>query len=219
MEHFSEQVWADFVRGTSSPEKSVEMESHLAAGCKDCAAALEFWKRVHVLTNREGLYMPPSDAVRMVKLEFAARRMQDCAEPVTANLIFDTFSQPVLAGVRSVAAAARQMVYEADGLTVDLRFDGSLHSNKVHLIGQVLDKRVPRVSVGDASVMLWTERGLNIVETKANEFGEFNLEFEAHERLRLSIQVGRTLIRIPLANLQAKKVVDGNTDGSSAGNH
>ena len=218
MEHFSEQVWADFVRQTRSSNSREEIESHLASGCKDCAAALELWKRVHALTNREGTYVPPADAVRMVKLEFAATRMQDCTEPVTANLIFDSFSQPALAGVRSVAAAARQMVYEAEGLTVDLRFDGPPQSNRVHLIGQVLDRRTPRASIVDAAVMLWTDRGLSIVETRANEFGEFNLEFEAQDQLRLSVEIGKTLIRIPLANLRPKYDAEGPLGGPNAGN-
>jgi hypothetical protein len=111
------------------------------------------------------------------------------------------------------------MVYEADGLTVDLRIDRPPQSNKVHLIGQVLARRTPASSIGDAWVMLWTERGLPILETRANKFGEFNLEFEAHEQLRLSIQVGRTLVRIPLADLKPKHDADGNTDGPDAGNN
>jgi hypothetical protein len=219
MEHFSEQVWADFVRQPRSSKSGEKVESHLASGCKNCATALELWKRVHTLASHEGAYLPPADAVRMVKLEFAARRMQERAEePTTASLIFDSFSQPALAGVRSVAAAARQMVYEADGLTVDLRFDGPPQSNKVLLTGQVLDRRTPRLSTRDASVMLWTERGLSIVETRANEFGEFNLEFEAQDQLRLSVEIGSTLIRIPLASLKPKHDADGTSDGSHAGN-
>jgi hypothetical protein len=51
--------------------------------------------------------------------------------------------------------------------------------------------------------MLWTEKGLPLLEAKTNEFGEFHLEFEAQDYLRLSIQmVGRMPIRIPLANLK-----------------
>jgi hypothetical protein len=218
MEHFSEQVWADFVRGATAAETRIELESHLADGCKGCTAALELWKRVHALKTREGAYIPPADAVRMVKLEFAARRMQEIEEPVTASLTFDSFSQRAFAGVRSLAASARQMVYEADGLTVDLRFNDTPQSNRVHLIGQVLDKRIPRFSIGDASVVLGTEAGPSILETRANEFGEFNLEFEAHEQLRLSIQVGRALIRIPLANLKPKGNVNAITDRTHTSN-
>jgi hypothetical protein len=202
MEHFSEQNWADFVRGVGNSENRAELESHLASDCGDCAAALNFWTRMHTVTTREGLSAPPPEVVRMVKLEFAARPIAVRAEPLVANLMWDSFSQPALAGVRSIAAAARQMVYEAEGLTVDLRFDRPPQSNTIHLIGQALSSRTPRISMAGASVMLWTEKGLSIGETRANEFGEFKLEFEAQNQLRLSIEIGKSLIRIPLANLK-----------------
>ena len=57
--------------------------------------------------------------LRMARLEFAAQSFDKQKQPVLASLVFDTFAKPALAGVRSAAAAARQMVYEADGLAVD----------------------------------------------------------------------------------------------------
>ncbi len=124
-----------------------------------------------------------------------------------ASLLFDTVAQPLPTGVRSVAAVARQLVYEAEGLTVDLRLDPQPQSNKICVVGQVLDKGVPRVSPSSASIMLWTEKGQPLVQVSANESGEFQLEFEVQENLRLSIDVaGRKTIRIPLANLGPSNV-------------
>jgi hypothetical protein len=201
MEHFSEQAWTDFVRGISSSERE-EMEGHLAHGCNECALTRNTWQQVHTVALRETSYAPPEGSVRMAKLEFAAQVFEKSKQPVLANLIFDTYAKPALAGVRSVAAAARQMVYEADGLAVDLRFDSPASSRRIFVTGQVLDKRVPRAAIEDSAVILWTQKGLALAETKANEFGEFHLEMEPQNNLRLSIQVeGRALIRIPLANL------------------
>jgi len=214
MSHFSEKVWADFVRGTNSPGGHAELESHLARGCKDCATALKFWQQVQQIAAHERKYNPPETSVRMAKVEFVATRADDAKE-ITATLTFDTISRPLLAGVRSMAAAgARQEVYEADGLTVDLRLDSQAYPNKVHLIGQVLDKRVPRTSLGDAQVMLWTERGLPVVETRTNGLGEFTMEFADLDNLRLSIRLGRTHIHIPLTNLTARR----NAGMSNSGN-
>jgi hypothetical protein len=218
MEHFSEQVWADFVRRTGSPEGHAELESHLANGCKDCATTRKFWQQIQQIASLESKYSPPEAADYMAKVEFAARPAHE-VEETTATVIFDSFSQPLLAGVRSVApAAARQMVYEADGLTVDLRFDSQAHPNKVHLIGQILDKRAPRTNLDEACVMLWTERGLPVVETRTNNLGEFTMEFADLDNLRLSIQVGRTHIRIPLTNLTARQNVSQQAGRSDIGN-
>lgn len=217
MEHFSEQAWADFVRGISNSERE-EMEAHLANGCNDCAAARDIWNQVHTVALRETNYTPPKDAVRMAKLEYAARSFEKSKQPVLANLVFDTFAKPAF-GFRSAALAARQMVYEADGLAVDLRFDGQPSAKTIFLTGQVLDKQVPRTPLNDAAVILWTDRGLAVAETKANAFGEFNLELEPQNNLRLSIQVvGRALIRIPLANLTPEHSSESHVSGPDISN-
>ncbi len=208
MEHFSEQAWADFVRGIGNSEHE-EMQGHLAIGCNDCAASRDTWQQVHAIALRESNYAPPKNAVRMAKLEFAARSFDKSKQPVLANLVFDTLAQPAMAGIRSAAAAARQMVFEADGLAVDLRFDGTEQSRKIFVTGQVLDKKVPRAAVENSPVVLWTAKGLALAETKTNAFGEFNLELEPQSNLRLSIQVvGRALIRIPLASLKQEHGAD-----------
>jgi hypothetical protein len=218
MEHFLEQAWVDFVRGVSFSERG-EIESHLANGCQECALTRDTWNQVHTIALRENNYVPAEAAVRMVKMEFAAQAFDKAKQPVFADLIFDTLGKPALAGVRSAAAAAaRQMVYEADGLAVDLRFDSPVSSKRIFLTGQVLDKRVPRAKLEDSAVILWTQRGLAVAETKANAFGEFHLELEPQNNLRLSIQVvGRALIRIPLANLRPEKGSDF-TGGSDVSN-
>lgn len=226
MEHFPELTWIDFVRGVrphdgrsgrpAEADSRADLEAHLASGCKACTATVGLWKQVHSIATGESGYGPPEDVVRLVRLEFAANHLRNTAE---ASLVFDTFSQPILAGVRSTAAAARQMVYEAEGLTVDLRFDRQPYSNKVHLIGQILDPERLRAKLGNFPVMLWTENGLPVAESSTNAFGEFHLEFEAQDGLRLSIQVAANkLIRIPLANLRPNTEVDRTGYGADAGN-
>jgi hypothetical protein len=70
------------------------------------------------------------------------------------------------------------------------------------LAGQVVDKSGTRVAPRRVSVILWTETALPLAETSANEFGEFQLEFAAQDRLRISIEIaGRKPIRIPPINL------------------
>lgn len=215
MEHFLEHSWADFVRGISCPERE-DMVLHLANGCNECAGAYDSWNRVQTVALRESNYTPPEDAVRMARLAFETSPAKTDVLEMLATLVFDTFAQPALAGARSAGAAARQLVYEADGLAVDLRFDGPPPTKKVYLTGQVLDKRAPQESLHNAAVILWSERGLPIAETKANANGEFNLELEPQDNMRLSIQVeGRALIRIPLAIMQPGHGLDFKTDRRS----
>jgi hypothetical protein len=216
MEHFSDELFADVVRGINS-NGHADLQKHLAERCSQCTHALDTWLRLQSITAREKTYCPPADAVRMVKLEFEARRSQNLEVP--AKLVFDSLTQPALAGVRSAgAAAARQMVYEVEGMMVDLRFDRPPRSSCISLIGQVLDHKAPRVSLANAAVMLWNEKGLVLAETRTNGLGEFHLEFELQNRLRLSIQaLAGKLIRIPLANLHLDHEGNEITDGTKPG--
>lgn len=225
MKHFPEQVWLDFVRGvppqtvrtetSKTAHSSGDIESHLASGCKDCTLTLALWRQVSDIAAGETSYGPPESAVRMVKMEFAARQLRDQSEATDANIVFDTFSSAMAFGIRSATVAPRQMVYEADGHTVDLRIDRQPHSNRVQLTGQVLGSERLGTLLGRFPVMVCTDRGILLAESTTNALGEFQLQFEAQDRLKLSIWVtSKKLIRIALVEWQAKTGVD-RTRGSA----
>ena len=214
MEHFAEESWADFVRGINRVEISDNIAAHLASGCAPCQAAFEMWRQVRTTAENEASVMVPEDLVRMVKMEFAIHDLKQPQNALDGLLVFDTQIQPLTAGIRAGAVTARQLVYEADGLTVDLRLDVQPQSTKVCAIGQILDKRASRSSFRDASVIVWTEKGLPILTTKTSDFGEFHLEFEVQEHLRLSIHIaGQSPVRIPLGNLVMDRVTKGTRNG------
>jgi hypothetical protein len=207
MQHFSEQPWADFVRGISGSEASRDIKAHLASGCLKCKTAHDAWSRVERLASEEGAYAPPENLVRLVKLGFASKPgfagkpAQPARTWALANLVFDSFAQPLLAGVRSGALNVWQVIYEAEGLTVDLRFGRRAQSKAVHLVGQVFDKREVRALQNNATVELSTEQDQMVATTAVSTLGEFHIEFEAKEHLWLSVKaVGRNPVRIPLTN-------------------
>jgi len=140
--------------------------------------------------------------VRLAKLEFTAKQEFQREKWTLASVLFDSFSQSLLAGVRSGAAIARQVVYEAEGLTVDLRFDRVVPSGKVAAVGQILDSRRSGERMTGAPVVVWTEDGQLVATTTANSHGEFQLEFEARDDLRLTARVGERRVRMPLVNLK-----------------
>jgi len=207
MEHFSERPWADFVRGISGPEISKDIKVHLAAGCSKCKTALDAWSRVRRLASEEDAYAPPENLVRLVKLGFASKhahqpRTSTLASWTLASLAFDSFAQPLPAGVRSSAAlSAWQVVYEAEGLTVDLRFGHRAQSKTVHLVGQVFDKRAVRLWQSDATIEVSTEENHVVAATTVNAMGEFHIEFKPQDQLWLSVKAAeRNTVRIPLTN-------------------
>jgi len=208
VKHFSEQVWTDFVRGVGPSKTNGEIEGHIASGCADCVAAVGMWKKVSSIAANEPSFTPPDHAVRMVKVEFAATQSSRPTPWTMARLVFDSLSQPLTAGVRSGASDSRQLMFDAEGTMVDLVLDTRPQSGTISLVGQVVDKGGAKVAPRQVAVILWTETGQPLAETSANEFGEFQMEFPAQARLRLSVEiVGQKPIRIPPMNLNSPDVM------------
>jgi len=202
MEHFSEQVWADYVRGIHQPKEARELEMHLAIGCPDCTRLLGMYQQVYsIATNEPGL-TPPDTAVRMAKVVFATSRPPHSSLWTMAKVVFDSVSQPLTAGVRSGASGCRHLVFETETVIVDLVLDVRPQSEVISLVGQVVDKHGAKIAPRRVGVILWTDNGQPLAEASANEFGEFQMEFAVQDRLRLSVEiVGQQPIRIPPTKL------------------
>jgi hypothetical protein len=202
MQHSADQAWVDFVRGVSRPETSKNLKTHLAEGCAKCKTANYTWSRVQKFTNEESAYAPPENLVRLVKLGFGRETERHSQTWTLAGLVFDSFTQPLQAGVRSSGALnVWQVIYEAEGLTVDLRFGRRAQSKEVHVFGQVFDKREVRALQNHACVELSTEQEQLIATADVSALGEFHIEFEAKDDLWLSVKAeDRKAVRIPLTN-------------------
>jgi len=200
--HFSEQIWADFVRGIEPSKPSREISLHTTSGCPDCTGAVGLWRKVHSIGVNESSLTPPDDVVRLAKLEFAARQSPRPSPWTMARLMFDSFGQPLTAGVRSGVSDSRQLMFDAEGTMVDLVLDHQPQSGTISLVGQVVDKSGARIAPRQVAVIVWTETGQPLAETSANEFGEFQMEVALQARLRLSVEiVGYKPVRIPPINL------------------
>jgi hypothetical protein len=211
MEHFSEQTWADFARAVSAPEFSRDIKAHLLAGCPECVTSHTTWGKVSRMATDEAAYEPPENLVRLVKLGLGDKSTDKAQKWTLANLVFDSFAQPLLHGVRSGTGNAGgtssvwQVVYEAEGLTVDLRVTHRAQSKAAHLVGQIFDRRTVRPSQDNAIVELSKNQNNAIAASVVSSFGEFHIEFEPQDHLFLSIKVtGRNAVRIPLTNLKLR---------------
>lgn len=199
--HFSEQSWVDFVRGVNGAELGGDIRTHLAKGCSKCKTDHHGWVRVSGFASADETYMPPDNLVRLVKLGFAGKSAQRPSKWTLANLVFDSFAQPLPVGVRSGALRVWQVIYEAEGLTVDLHFGRRAESKATHIVGQVFDKQAVCALENNATVELSTEHEQLVATAPVTGLGEFHLEFEAKDHLWLAVKAaGRNTVRIPLTN-------------------
>lgn len=203
MEHFSDQTWADFVRGVGTSENAQQVEKHLAESCLQCKTALASWQHLQGLGVREEQYTAPDNLVRLARVHFEISQPAAKRNRLLATLAFDTAAQPLPVGIRGGTINARQVIYEAEGLTVDLRFERKHQSNLISVAGQVLDREAPLNWLSNAAIVLLTEKGQMVTKAEANDYGEFHLEFEPQSQLRMSvITQGRKTLRIALGSFE-----------------
>ncbi|HST12889.1 MAG TPA: hypothetical protein VLL05_21100 [Terriglobales bacterium] len=203
MSHFSEQTWADFVRGIDVDGRKFEVEVHLGSACPECKSEFETWERVVRFALQESNYTVPDGLVQAAKAGFTSTESTEPESWNPATLLFDSALVPLPVGIRSGTANTRQLIYEGEGLTVDMRFERKPNSPLISATGQVLDKAVPLRWLGKAAIVLWNDKGHLLSKTEAGEYGEFQFEFVPQDHLRMSIATAdRRTLRIALGNLE-----------------
>jgi hypothetical protein len=202
MKHFGDAQWADFVRNLISAAERMAMQKHIDDGCKKCSASLQLWQSLSSIAGTENAFAPPNDAVHVVKSQFAA-----IVPPVSSHvrLVFDSMLQPITAGIRG-SVAARQLLYETDEYYIDLRLEPRAAADRACLVGQVLNRSGADRAAQGVAIRL-QEGKLALAHTSTNEFGEFQLEFEAGKSLNVSISRNEAHeIVLPLYGVQVKSV-------------
>lgn len=182
MKHFSEEAWADLVRDLTAPAMKAMMQQHINDGCGKCETALHVWQTVLSMARLENVFTPPDDVVRVSKSQFAAAIS---GAKHGLRLLFDSNLQPVTAGVRG-AVSARQFLYETDDYYIDLRLEPRRDSDSACVVGQVLIRTGSERAAQKVPVRLQAGT-LPLAQTVTNQFGEFQLEFEASHNLCITI--------------------------------
>jgi hypothetical protein len=196
MKHFSLIEWADFARDVVDGKRKAAMQAHLDKGCRECTEAQATWTRVREVARRERSYQPPESAIRMAKSLLPLHGHPGKAS--VARLLFDSFKVPAIAGVRATAMNARQMLYGIGSYRVDLRMEPQMDSDKVSLVGQVLNAADP-VKAGAQVTVTLLRGGKVLAESQTNTLGEFQLECSLEGQLHLLLTLPRArAVKIPL---------------------
>ena len=189
-EHSREEDWFDFARQQAAPAVRARLEQHLEKGCSRCTQTVRLWRAVLDVADQEAAYRPPDEALRQLKGDFALRRPKGLLERVAeqAALVFDSFRQPQPAGVRTAGAAPRQLLYKAGRYSIRLRLEPGSDAERLSIVGQLVDEQHSPSAVQDIAVIAL--KGTKTVDrTLTNHLGEFVLEPDSAENLRLCVGV------------------------------
>jgi hypothetical protein len=187
MKHFTTEEWIDFVNRVVTADKERGMQEHLGSGCKRCGQAVDLWQRVRKTATTAANYHPPDETVRAAKAQFAIAGLGGKRKETNSliEVLFDSFSQPILAGARSVGTETRQMLYRAEPYQIDVQIEAQPENNRLAVTGQLMDARHPEIVGRDVLVTLSNRRG-HLVKTVTNQFGEFHGEINNSGDMELS---------------------------------
>jgi hypothetical protein len=200
MKHYSEEQWVDFARNAIESSAKEKMQSHLDTGCAKCSQELAMWQHLHQVAKRTSSDQPSEGSLRIVKSAFASQwpAKRPARQAAIVELLFDSFRTPALAGVRSAASRSRQLLYGTATYRIDVRIEPQIDSEKVVLIGQILNSAEPKQRLADVPVSLWKGRKMLAVST-TNHQGEFQIECEMDSSFRLMISLpGQKDVSLPL---------------------
>lgn len=190
MKHFSIAEWTDYVHGLADGATADRMRAHLHTGCTPCGATVRTLEKLVAVIAADISPEVPQYVVHNAKSIFALQQPEKVTlSSMVASLVFDSFRQPLAAGVRNQQRFSRHAVYQAGDLAVDLRLDRENKGSRISLVGQVGHRTSPAAVVANVPVSLMAGQRV-IAQTMSNEYGEFQFEYEPAAHLQLHVPVG-----------------------------
>src|ERR1700674_1674698 len=193
MRHVSTETILTYLDGKATDAEKSELETHLAV-CAECSESKKQIQALELRLRQEPGFEPPARAVQdwINLFPSSPEPKKGSLRQIIASLIYDSFDQPLLAGERGAAAAARPSLYRAGDIGVDVKIEVTEANERITLAGQVLSGSsnfLDNAAVGLES------GGIMRYQTRTNESGEFSFEVPK-DTYHLSIELpeGRVTI-------------------------
>jgi hypothetical protein len=187
MRHVTIENIVNYMDGQASDVEKSTLESHL----KSCGECVELKQEFQVFVTRlqeDSSYEPPADLV-----QWGVNLFQPVMQPkagglrkMIASLVFDTFDQPMLAGVRRVGAPPRQLLFRAGAVDVDVKIESMEANDRITLVGQVLSSAD---KFFDNTPVKLEAHGIVRYRTRTNLVGEFSFDEVPKDTYHLSVDL------------------------------
>lgn len=207
MTHYGIQEWADYARGLTPALETSAMQGHLGEGCPECRDMAGFFASLSTVCREMATCSVPESVVRNARSIFPAPQPRPAKRALRLRfeLIYDSFLTPVPVGLRSSWQRGWQALYRAGDCSLDLRVEPETHSTRAAVIGQISNHAQPKSRMEGLPVYVRQGRVI-VAETRSNEFGEFQMEYEQRGRLQLCVDLenGSRRLQVPLRRLIAE---------------
>jgi hypothetical protein len=175
------------MEGLGTDVEKMTLETHVA-GCKDCSELKQEFQLLVTQLGEDSSFEPPESVV-----QWGINLFQPVMQPETggrrkiiAAVVFDTFDQPLLAGVRRVGAPPRQLLFRAGDVDVDVKIESMEANDRITLVGQVLSSAT---KFFDNTPVKLESHGIVRYRTRTNVVGEFSFDEVPKDTYHLSVDL------------------------------
>lgn len=188
MRHVNTEKLMEYMDGRASAEGKVAVEKHLSE-CSECVELKQDIQGLVLQLQSDAAFEPPAELV-----QWGVSLFQPMLQPSTggklrkmiAALVFDTFDQPLLAGVRRVGAPPRQLLFRAGDVDVDVKIESMEANDRITLVGQVLSTTA---KFFDNTPVKLESHGIVRYRTITNLVGEFSFDEVPKDTYHLSVDL------------------------------
>jgi len=187
MRHLTAEVITNYIEAQTSETEKLEVETHLES-CTDCVELKQELQSFLSHLQEDSTFEPPTELV-----QWSVELFQPILTPepgglrrFIASLVFDTFEQPMFAGIRRVGAPPRQLLFRAGEVDVDVKVESMEANDRITLVGQVLSGGT---KFFDNTPVKLESHGIVRYRTKTNVVGEFTFDEVPKDTYHLSVDL------------------------------
>ena len=187
MQHVTVEALINYMDGAGSDAEKTVTEAHLTS-CRDCGELKQEFQAFIDRLQEDASFEPPTDLV-----QWGINLFQPIVRPTLgslpkfiASLIFDTFDQPMFAGMRRVGTPPRQLLFRAGDVDVDVKIEAMEANDRITLVGQVLSSAT---KFFDNTPVKLESHGIVRYRTKTNVVGEFSFDEVPKDTYHLAVEL------------------------------
>src|SRR3989475_9520946 len=190
MKHLDLIKLTDYIREATAEAQAAAMEAHLASGCQKCRLTADLLHKLAAAARSDSQVQVPDYALRCARAIFLLQQPEkvQILPRIPARLLYDSFREPLPAGVRTQQRLSRQALYQAGDYSLDLRLENESGTSRVTLVGQIQNRKQPGKRLGGVPALLFSGKQV-VGQAGSNSLGEFQMEYKPSKRLRLSVPV------------------------------
>ena len=213
LKHIEMAQLTNYIRALGGEAQRASIQVHLASGCRKCRRTTDLLHKVEAATRSDSQVHVPDYALRCARAIFFFQQPEkvQILPRMPARLLYDSFREPLPAGLRTQQRLSRQYLYQAGDYSLDLWLENERGSPLVALVGQIQNRKQPGKRLGRGVPVLLVAGKKILAHAVSNSLGEFQIEYapKKHQQLHVPVHQSGKHVRVFLNKLRTEKTAAG----------